>query len=159
MVSEHKFLSSPKTAAIVGCPFGGGQQKAGIEKAPSHLMNAGLIDQLKELGWVIRFDRHLQFEEVPVEADLPIGMLKNPRLVSHTSRAVVDAVGAHTHNGKLSITIRGNHSLAMGMILGTLSHYPDTCVIWVDAHTDINNFASTTSGNIHGMPLSFLLGL
>ncbi|KAI5114925.1 hypothetical protein M0805_001370, partial [Coniferiporia weirii] len=127
MVSEHKFLSSPKTAAIVGCPFGGGQQKAGVEKAPSHLVNAGLRSP----------------------ANPPIGILKNPHLVSRASRAVADAVGAHARNGELSVTIGSDHSLAMGTISGTLSHYPDACVIWVDAHTDINNFASTTSGNIH----------
>jgi arginase len=32
-------------------------------------------------------------------------------------------------------------------------------VIWVDAHADINTPSTTTSGNIHGMPVSFLLGL
>lgn len=32
-------------------------------------------------------------------------------------------------------------------------------VIWVDAHADINTMASTGSGNLHGMPVSFLLNL
>lgn len=39
------------------------------------------------------------------------------------------------------------------------SKYPDACVIWVDAHADLNTIESTPSGNIHGMPLSFLMGL
>ena len=39
------------------------------------------------------------------------------------------------------------------------SHHPDACVIWVDAHADINTAETTPSGNIHGMPVSFLLGL
>ncbi|KAL3314244.1 Amino-acid acetyltransferase, mitochondrial [Cichlidogyrus casuarinus] len=30
-------------------------------------------------------------------------------------------------------------------------------VIWVDAHADINTPSQTPSGNIHGMPVSFLL--
>ena len=56
--------------------------------------------------------------------------------------------------------------------------YPDACVIWVDAHADINTVESTDSGaklyvsranihpyiyliigNIHGMPLAFLTSL
>ena len=37
--------------------------------------------------------------------------------------------------------------------------YPDACVIYVDAHADINTPQTTGSGNIHGMPLSFILGL
>lgn len=32
-------------------------------------------------------------------------------------------------------------------------------MIWVDAHADINTVETTDSGNIHGMPVSFLLGL
>jgi arginase len=39
------------------------------------------------------------------------------------------------------------------------SHHPDACIIWVDAHADINTAESTTSGNLHGMPVSFLLGI
>ena len=31
-------------------------------------------------------------------------------------------------------------------------------LIWVDAHGDMNTPASTTSGNVHGMPLAALLG-
>ena len=37
--------------------------------------------------------------------------------------------------------------------------YPDACVVWVDAHADINTVETTGSGNIHGMPVAFLLGL
>jgi len=49
--------------------------------------------------------------------------------------------------------------LAMGTISGTLDTYPDACVIWIDAHADINTSDTTDTGNIHGMPVSFLLGL
>ncbi|KAH8117052.1 Ureohydrolase [Phellopilus nigrolimitatus] len=159
MASDHKYLPNPKTAAIVGCPFSGGQPRAGVDQGPIHLVNAGLAGQLRELGWIVQFDGHHQFEEVSAERDPPIGILKNPRLVSKVSRAVADVVGAHASRGELPVTIGGDHSLAMGTISGTLSHYPDACVIWVDAHADINTVESTESGNIHGMPVSFLLGL
>lgn len=49
--------------------------------------------------------------------------------------------------------------MAMGTISGTLDTYPDACVIWIDAHADINTSDTTDTGNIHGMPVSFLLGL
>jgi arginase len=32
-------------------------------------------------------------------------------------------------------------------------------VIWIDAHADLNTVETTESGNIHGMPVSFLLGI
>lgn len=40
-----------------------------------------------------------------------------------------------------------------------VSAHPEACLIWIDAHADINTISTTESGNLHGMPVSFLLGL
>lgn len=128
-----KFLPNPKTIAVVGCPFSGGQSKIGVDRGPIHLVEAGLITRLEELGWHVLFDGHHQFEEISAASDPPVGKLKNPRLVSRVCESVANAVGTHVRN--------------------------DACVIWVDAHADINTAETTSSGNIHGMPVSFLLGL
>ncbi|KIJ44281.1 hypothetical protein M422DRAFT_75327 [Sphaerobolus stellatus SS14] len=159
MAASHHFLQEPKTVAIVGCPFSGGQPKPGVDHGPIHLINAGLAKQLEALGWKVEFGGHHQFEEISAENDPAIGKLKNPRLVSKVSKAVADTVGGHVQQGTLALTLGGDHSLAMGTISGTLSKYPDAAVIWVDAHADINTSETTESGNIHGMPVSFLLGL
>jgi len=159
MASIHRFIPAPHTVAIVGCPFSGGQPRPGVDQGPIHLVQAGLVEQIKELGWKVEFDGHHQFENISAENDPPIGILKNPRLVSKVCEAVAETVGQHVAAGRLPLTLGGDHSLAMGTISGTLSKYPDACVIWVDAHADINTAASTESGNIHGMPVSFLLGL
>ena len=47
----------------------------------------------------------------------------------------------------------------MGTVSGTFAQYPDACLIWIDAHADINTPLTTESGNLHGCPVSFLLGL
>ncbi|KAK7038091.1 arginase [Favolaschia claudopus] len=152
-----RFLPSPLTVAIVGCPFR--CPRVGVDQGPIHMVEAGLIKQLAELGWTVKFDGHHQFEEVNAIDDPPIGILKNPRLVSRVTQAVAEAVGGHAKKGELPVTLGGDHSLAMGTISGTLDAHPEACVIWIDAHADINTAESTDSGNIHGMPVSFLLGL
>jgi len=124
-----------------------------------HLLEAGLVSQLENLGWKVSFDGHHQFEAIDTANDPPIGILKNPRFVSRISKFVANVVGGHIANGELPVTLGGDHSLAMGTISGTLSKHPDACVIWIDAHADINTVESTESGNIHGMPVSFLMGL
>jgi len=111
------------------------------------------------LGWKVKFDGHHQFEEINATSDPPVGILKNPRLVSRVAKSVAEVVGAHITRGELPVTLGGDHSLALGTISGTLTSYPETCVVWVDAHADINTVETTQSGNIHGMPLSFLLGI
>ncbi|CAL1705638.1 unnamed protein product [Somion occarium] len=157
--SVSRFLPDPKSVAIVGCPFSGGQTKAGVDKGPIYLVEAGLPQQLADLGWQVQFDGHHQFEEISAASDPPIGKLKNPRFVSKVCQAVAQVVGGHAKKGQLPLTLGGDHSLAMGTISGTLDTYPDACLVWVDAHADINTPQTTDSGNIHGMPVSFLLGL
>jgi len=159
MDAHLKYIKDPKTVAIVGCPFSGGQPRAGVDTGPIHLVQAGLIDQIKGLGWNVEFGGHHQFEELTVDKDPPVGIVKRPRLVSKVTREVADQVGEHAKAGRLPVTLGGDHSLAMGTVSGTLSQHPDACLIWIDAHADINTIASTGSGNLHGMPVSFLLGL
>lgn len=59
------------------------------------------------------------------------------------------------------LVIGGDHSCAMGTWAGVLNALePGKCLglIWLDAHMDAHTFNTTPSGNIHGMPLSALLG-
>ncbi|KAI0093905.1 Ureohydrolase [Irpex rosettiformis] len=156
-----RFIREPKSLAIVGCPFSGGQPRPGVDQGPIHLIQAGLPSQLEELGWKVQFDGHHQFEDIAkfITSDPDIGKLKNPRVVSKVCEAVAKSVGSHAKQGVLPVTLGGDHSLAMGTISGTLEQYPDACVVWIDAHADINTAETTDTGNIHGMPVSFLLGL
>ncbi|KAH3854101.1 hypothetical protein DPMN_096640 [Dreissena polymorpha] len=54
------------------------------------------------------------------------------------------------------IALGGDHSMAIGTIMGHARIHPDMAVLWIDAHADINTPLTSDSGNIHGMPLSFL---
>lgn len=46
----------------------------------------------------------------------------------------------------------------MGSIQGLKRVFPDAKILWVDAHIDANTPNSSPSGNMHGMPVSFLSG-
>ncbi len=49
------------------------------------------------------------------------------------------------------------HSLAIGSVTGHAQQCPDLCLIWVDAHADINTPETSPSGNLHGLPVAFML--
>ena len=56
------------------------------------------------------------------------------------------------------------HSIGIGTVSGVAKALKDTlkkdhAVILVDAHGDINNPETSGSGNIHGMPLTFVKSL
>ena len=43
----------------------------------------------------------------------------------------------------------------MGTVHGFTSAFSDSCLLWIDAHADINTMQNSNSGNMHGMPVSF----
>ena len=53
-------------------------------------------------------------------------------------------------------TIGGDHSMSIATVANTIKHYPDSKILWFDAHADINSPESSYTKNIHGMPLHFL---
>lgn len=53
----------------------------------------------------------------------------------------------------------GDHSVGLSTVSAFKQVYPDGVVVWIDAHADLNIPESSATGNLHGMPLSFLLGL
>ena len=55
----------------------------------------------------------------------------------------------------MCLTLGGDHSIGVGTVHGHLKAHPETSLVWVDAHADINTPYTTNSGNAHGMPVSF----
>ena len=53
--------------------------------------------------------------------------------------------------------MNSDHTIGAGSIAGLLKSHPDAGVLWIDAHADINTPTISPSGNMHGMPLAFLL--
>lgn len=146
-----------KNLEIISAPFSGGQPRGGVDDGPQALMDAGLVDTLSGLGWNVEFKGHNSF--VKPANDTPIGNVKNPRYVSETSKTIYNQVSAAAKAGKFPLTIGGDHSVAIGTIAGVQAQYPDACVIWIDAHADINTPQASESGNLHGCPVAFPLGL
>lgn len=163
---ESKFLSHPEELGVVAVGFSGGQCKPGVDAAPSALIESGLLTQLhEELGYKLHGDDtvHLYTDLVP-KSDPPHRNMKNPRAVSAVTRCIADQVYTHAKEGRLVLTLGGDHSIAIGTIGGTAKAIRERlgremAVIWVDAHADINTPESSGSGNIHGMPVAFLTGL
>jgi arginase len=56
------------------------------------------------------------------------------------------------------ITIGGDHSISMATVGSSLQKHDNLKVLWIDAHADINTPKSSLTQNIHGMPVSTLLG-
>jgi len=54
--------------------------------------------------------------------------------------------------------IGGDHSVSYATVKAVQASYPDVAMIWIDAHADYHNYASSVTHNWHGMPLALLTG-
>jgi arginase len=90
--------------------------------------------------------------------------MKNPLAVSAVTKKLCDQVYSHAKEGRCVLTLGGDHSIAIGSVAGTAKAIRERlgremALIWVDAHADINTPETSSSGNIHGMPVAFLTRL
>ncbi|KXH52008.1 arginase [Colletotrichum simmondsii] len=161
-----KFLSNPEDLGVVAVGFSGGQCKKGVDAAPKALIESGLLTQLRdELGYKLHGDDevHLYTDLVPAD-DPPFRNMKNPKAVSSVTERIADQVYQQSRLGRLTLTLGGDHSIAIGTIAGSAKATRERlgreiAVIWVDAHADINTPETSDSGNVHGMPVAFVTGL
>lgn len=52
------------------------------------------------------------------------------------------------------ITLGGDHSVVIASALASMYKHENLGIIWIDSHGDYNNFLTTISGNIHGLPFA-----
>ena len=128
---------------------------------PSALRIAGLDERIQELGYPVVDKGDL---EVPIPETQQPGdeRKKYVRDIARVCTALYEAALASLEAGALPLVLGGDHSLAAGSVAATaeMSRRADRPLglIWVDAHGDMNTPSSSTSGNVHGMPLAALLG-
>ncbi|UNI17539.1 Arginase [Purpureocillium takamizusanense] len=163
---ESKFLARPDELGIVAVGFSGGQPKAGVDAGPAALIESGLLGEISnELGYKIHGDTQVNvYKDLAPEQDPDYRGMKNPLNVSAVNRKLQTQVYEHAREGRLVLTLGGDHSVAIGTIAGSAKAIRERlnreiAVIWVDAHADINRPEDSDSGNIHGMPLAFATGL
>ena len=56
-----------------------------------------------------------------------------------SSQLIFQAVYEHASKEALALTLGGDHSIGIGSVAGALKARPESAVIWVDAHADINS--------------------
>ena len=149
------------TAHLIGVPLDLGGNRRGVDMGPSAIRISGLGEQLVALGVTV-----VDKGDIPS----PIPELKgagdpHKRYVREIARVCAklhQTALASLHEGALPIALGGDHSLGAGSVAATAAWLrargQQLGLIWVDAHADINSPATSPSGNVHGMPLSALLG-
>ena len=142
---------------IIGAPVAAGQPKRGTDLGPEAIRSSQFIASLERQGWTVKDSGDLIFPTVSSTVSESNKNVKNAEQVSESCEKLAKSVEDSVKKFDRTIVLGGDHSLAIGSISGHAASCSDLCVIWIDAHTDINTPESSLSGNMHGMPLSFLI--
>lgn len=139
--------------ATLGVASGVGGNHQGCCEGPAELRHSQVLnDSLARAGgpvldWLDILEPDTRLRPVPSLQDL------TARIATRTEALVRDH--------RPFLVLGGDHSEAMGVwrgVVAALDSPRSFGLLWIDAHMDAHDFATTPSGNIHGMPLAALLG-
>lgn len=137
-----------------------GASQLGCEMGPSALRTAGLVAALTELGHEVA-DQGTVVPPPPRPVSHDNGALKSlPEIVAWTEALAAAAYEAS--EGAMPIFMGGDHSLSAGTLAGLVRRAAEQdrklFVLWLDAHPDFHTLETSSSGNLHGVPLAYASG-
>lgn len=146
---------------ILGVPLDLGGGRRGVDMGPSAVRIAGLGEKLAAMGCVVvdKGDLPAPIPETRVARDPARRYIRE---IARVCQRVYQQTLQSLDEGAIPIVIGGDHSIAAGSVGASADRAAAQGgaigVLWIDAHGDMNTPATTTSGNVHGMPLAALIG-
>ncbi|VBB05333.1 ureohydrolase [Lucifera butyrica] len=142
---------------IIGVPMDLGANRRGTDMGPSAIRYAGLSKALRKMELEV-IDRGNIEIPVPESIKTENGNLHFLAEISKACEKLGNVVGGILDRENFPLILGGDHSIAIGSIMGVAQKIPDIGLIWFDAHGDFNTLATSETGNIHGMSLAAACG-
>jgi arginase len=142
--------------ALLGAPTSAAALSRGHERAPAALRAAGLIEQLRSIGYEVtdHGDDPVQLSEA--DSDSP--RARNlPRIVK-SLEALRPRVEAAVKSGALPIILTGDCTSAVATVAGVRRYFHNVSMIYLDRDADVNIPSTTPSGCVDGMVVAHLTG-
>jgi arginase len=150
------------TIAVIGAPVDLGSGRRGVDMGPSAIRLANLGPRVASLGYQVRDWGNIEVEQPEHIRPGARNARYLPQIAHSVTRLaglVADALARH----QLPLVLGGDHSVAVGSVSGVARHFrarnKRIGLLWIDAHPDMNTPETSTSGNVHGMPLACLIGM
>ncbi len=145
---------------LIDAPVEAGARRAGCAMGPRALRDGGLAAALQVFGArVVEGTGVVWHPASPVRHHNPAihGLAEVAGWTVALDRAAFDASAAHR-----PIFLGGDHSLSAGTVSGmarrAAAEGRPLFVLWLDAHADCHTLETTTTGNLHGVPVAYVTG-
>lgn len=145
--------------SVVGFLQDIGASRRGVDMGSYAIRAEHLTAKLRSLGYQVLDQGSVECLSMDDAQEEATGNLKYLSPILENMKRLKEVVEESVSLGALPIILGGDHSMAMGSIAGLQKKYQGNLgLLWVDAHGDFNTPETTLSGNIHGMPLSVIVG-
>ena len=151
-----------KAVHIIGVPLDLGGNRRGVDMGPSALRIAGLAERIAQLGYTV-VDRGDLPSPIPETREWRDERQKYIHDIAKVCQRLYETASQCLDTGAMPLVLGGDHSLGAGSVAAAAqwarkARNLPIGLLWIDAHGDMNTPATSTSGNVHGMPLAALLG-
>ena len=150
-----------KEIQLIGVPTDIGAGTRGASMGPEALRVAGIAEMLRSHDLNVLDTGNLVGPANPWLP--PLNGYRHLEQVKVWNETLHEAYYAALNDGRLPITLGGDHCLGIGSISAVARYCreqnKDLRVLWLDAHADFNTNELTPTGNIHGMPVAVLCGI
>ena len=155
----RRAFSALRQLSVIGAPYSLGQPLVGPDDAPNKLREHGLLRHAADAGWRVHDHRNIECVFHDSSRDSSSALANNSELVGQYCQTIRQQLKPIAESDDFILILGGDHSIPMGTLPAIRAARPNTGVVWVDAHSDINTTATSPSGNLHGMTVAVLMGL
>lgn len=149
--------SSARPLFVVGAPTSAGSYAAGQETAPAVLRQAGLLERLAADGRDVRDAGDGPLQVWSPDRERPLA--QNFDAAAEAIREVATMVGAALDENADVLVLGGNCTVALGVMSALVARDPESALVYVDRHFDLNTPRSTTDGALDWMGMACAFGL
>lgn len=132
---------------VIAVPYDSAHRARRMGAGPLHLVDAGLLDRLRERGYAV------ELRELAPSHDTWVAEIGT---AFDLDRQIATAVAASRAPSSFPLVLAGNCITSVGTIAGLGAG--TTGVLWFDAHGDFNTPESTVGGFLDGMALATVVG-
>lgn len=148
------------TCILIGAPVQEGTNRLGCDMGPSAYRAAGIVKTLSDLGFGVVDRGNLPLPAL-MHVEHPNAQIANLPAVAAWTSLLSEAAYQASGEGTV-IFLGGDHSLSAGTVPGmsrrAREESRELFVLWLDAHPDFHTLETTTSGNLHGVPMAYATG-
>ncbi|PJC66541.1 hypothetical protein CO018_01610 [Candidatus Beckwithbacteria bacterium CG_4_9_14_0_2_um_filter_47_11] len=145
------FFKADSRLGMINLPYGEEQLNLGVEDGPDAVLSEKFVSTFQSCPGITKY-------KFPFPED--IDRLDYEPALYRSLKEFGEVINQNLKTNEIQVVVGGDHAVAMSSLIAVLGRMPAASVGYIqfDSHGDLHTFATSPSGNFHGMWLRPFLG-